>query len=135
MTSTQYIDRYEFRPDLGGRVRLRSDLVIVCEICKKGTEDPLPMFILHDDLWSRVAPRRTRFGRKGVGILCFKCAEERLGRPITLLDLKDCGITREMLLGAYIVLRDTSGPVGILPQWFLNSLVPGELVIRQGDYY
>lgn len=51
-------------------------------------------FYVHDELWNSFADTHD--------VLCFDCAEKRLGRPITLADLKDCFLTRVMQLGVRI---------------------------------
>lgn len=58
---------------------------------KPGT---MQAFYLHDELWNSIADTHD--------VLCFDCTEKRLGRPITLDDLKDCALTRCMLLGVRV---------------------------------
>ena len=58
---------------------------------KVGDMEP---FYLHDALWNSIADTHDA--------LCFDCTEKRLGRLITLNDLKECGLTRCMLLGIRI---------------------------------
>lgn len=52
------------------------------------------MVMLKNELWLSIAQRRD--------ILCVDCIEKRLGRQLTFDDLKECDITRYMMLGARI---------------------------------
>jgi hypothetical protein len=73
------------------------DESVECKDCgAKGGFKPgsMDFFYLHDELWNSFADTHD--------ILCFDCAQTRLGRPITLIDLKDCAVTRCMLLGIRI---------------------------------
>ena len=54
----------------------------------------MEVFYLHDELWNSFADTHD--------VLCFDCAQKRLGRPIALNDLKECFITRVMKLGIKI---------------------------------
>jgi hypothetical protein len=57
--------------------------------------DPQPaMYILKNDLWLAHAQKHE--------YICLDCFENRLGRCITIHDLKSCGITNSMLLGIRI---------------------------------
>jgi hypothetical protein len=66
-----------------------------CMDCKR----PFPtLYMLKNEIWVTIVP-----GKKGV--LCFGCAEKRLGRPILWDDLKPCGITNTMKLGIWVRRR------------------------------
>ena len=71
-----------------------------CGLAAGLKEGEMLPFYLKDDLWNSITDTHD--------ILCFDCAEKRLGRPITLNDLKDCALTRMMLLGVRIA-RQTPG--------------------------
>ncbi len=58
---------------------------------KKG--DMVPFYI-HDELWNTFADTHD--------VLCFDCAQKRLGRPITWDDMKECFSTFIMQLGLRI---------------------------------
>lgn len=70
-----------------------------CDDC--GVTHPIP-FILKDELWQRIKPLETIKG----GHLCPPCAEKRLGRRMTLDDMKPCGMTDIMLLGVALYKQD-----------------------------
>lgn len=55
---------------------------IFCKDCRDDMPEP---YHLRDDLWARVAGD----GEEGYpeGILCLKCLERRMGRPLTVDDL------------------------------------------------
>lgn len=72
----------------------------VCAICGKAPFCPM----IHDELWAKITPypndtprevRDALIGdglRKGINdLLCFECAEARLGRQLTVEDLLPCG--------------------------------------------
>lgn len=69
--------------------------IAFCDQCKK--DDPV-MFVLKEELWKQIATNKRE-------ILCLACTEERLGRKITFADLKPCGITDELRLGAKLALQ------------------------------
>lgn len=71
-----------------------------CDNCEKHA--PV-MVMLKDELWLTIAPHPERRGMSG--ILCFNCIELRLGRRVTLMDLKPCGITDDMMLGVHIAAQ------------------------------
>ena len=52
-----------------------------CQCC--GEEDP-ELFMLRDDLWRRIT------GNQPELLLCWRCAESALGRPILPADLTKC---------------------------------------------
>jgi hypothetical protein len=67
--------------------------VFRCDDCYEA--DP-PMFMLKNDLWLRLTggdPRK---------ILCFDCAEKRLGRKIRWDDLRNCIFKKDMELAVRI---------------------------------
>lgn len=66
-------------------------------LCGDCGGDPVPMFVVHDELWFSVAKRKE--------LLCVGCFEKRLGRRLLGSDLKECGITRELRLGFEILSR------------------------------
>lgn len=61
-------------------------------------KDDMVAFYLHDELWNSIADTHD--------VLCFNCTESRLGREVRIADLKDCYLTRTMLVGAYIATRE-----------------------------
>ena len=54
--------------------------------------DP-PLFIVHDDLWFSIFPD------KSSGMICWNCFEIRLGRKLTLSDLKRVPINSSYFIG------------------------------------
>ena len=48
-------------------------------------DQPSQLFWLKDEVWNQI--REKKHGEANGFILCFKCAEEILGRPLTLDDL------------------------------------------------
>ena len=58
-----------------------------CQCC--GEEDP-ELFMLRDDLWMRVTGNRPEL------LLCWRCTEKALGRPILPADLTDCPLNCEL---------------------------------------
>lgn len=60
-------------------------------------EGQMEAFYVHDALWNSFADTHD--------VLCFDCAQKRLGRPITLDDLKECFLTRVMRLGVRIAAQ------------------------------
>lgn len=64
--------------------------IAFCDQCKR--DDPV-MFILKEELWKQIATNKRE-------MLCLDCVESRLGRKVTFADLKPCGITDELRLGA-----------------------------------
>lgn len=71
-----------------------------CDGC--GRDNPVQI-ILKDEVWFEIAPHPTDL--RNSGILCWGCMEDRLGRSLTLDDLKPCGVTDTMLVGAAIGRR------------------------------
>lgn len=69
-------------------------MIIGCDDCGMTT---MSVLMLQDELWAKVALRSR--------ILCHNCIEERLGRPLTLRDLKPCGATNQIILGARLALN------------------------------
>lgn len=57
-------------------------------------KDDMVVFYIHDELWNSIADTHD--------VLCFDCTQDRLDRTITVTDLKDCYLTRTMLLGIKI---------------------------------
>lgn len=62
--------------------------IAFCDECK--TED-LFTVMLHDNLWLSIANKRD--------VLCVNCIEKRLGRKLTLDDLRPCEATRGIQFG------------------------------------
>ena len=60
-------------------------------------------FMVQDHIWESITTNKEI-------ILCIKCAEKRLGRRITLHDLKPCNISDMMFMGAYIGQATTNMP-------------------------
>ena len=77
-----------------GEVPVHTVPINVCPNC--GKNNPT-LCIVHDYIWKEIAKN---------GVLCLHCMERALGRPIRLKDLKRCGITNEMMVGAIIALRE-----------------------------
>ena len=48
------------------------------------------MIIIKDNLWRKISNFQKEY-------LCFKCMEKRLGRKITIKDLKKCFITNQII--------------------------------------
>ena len=74
---------------LGSRTRILtypSGLVIkeLERTCPDCGQDFPNLFIVTDDLWKE-------FG-VGKGVLCLSCFEKRMGRALTINDLKDCPV-------------------------------------------
>lgn len=68
--------------------------------CDCGKTNP-PMFILRNEVWETIA--------KVTDLLCFHCAQNRLGRKIVWADLKPCLMTDELRLGAEIHRNTVEG--------------------------
>jgi len=49
--------------------------------------DHVETFILHDELWATIAPPPNEEGRS---LLCIYCVENRLGRHLTIDDVRVC---------------------------------------------
>jgi hypothetical protein len=58
-----------------------------CQCC--GEEDP-ELFMLRDDLWRRIT------GNQPELLLCWRCAESALGRPILPADLTKCPLNCQL---------------------------------------
>lgn len=58
-----------------------------CQCC--GEEDP-ELFMLRDDLWLRVTGSRPDL------LLCWRCTEQGLGRPILPIDLTKCALNCQL---------------------------------------
>lgn len=65
--------------------------VYLCDDCK--TQD-MNVFMLRHEVWEKIGTPCT--------YLCLPCTEKRLGRKVTLHDLRPCSISYTMLMGAYI---------------------------------
>ena len=89
------------RIDRTGRPRVVRPPVRCCK-CQR--EWPT-MVILKDDLWKSIEPEPDERGRRN---LCFVCIEQKLGRALSFDDLKPCGNTNTMLLGALMFSTRTS---------------------------
>lgn len=81
--------------DLCAEVKLQD-----CAAC--GVRWPL-MVVVKDRLWKQIT-KAAKCSKDEV--LCFHCMEELLDRPLTFADMKDCGCTFEMKLGAFIAQRE-----------------------------
>ena len=68
----------------------------VCDDCR--LESPT-MIMLKNSLWSLIAESKE--------ILCYKCIENRLGRKLTLDDLKFSRMLREGMLIAKVALQSS----------------------------
>lgn len=66
-------------------------MIIGCDQCRNTR---LNVVMLKNELWKaiRTSPKE---------VLCVACMESRLGRKITLADLRECGATDLYRLGAY----------------------------------
>ncbi len=80
-----------------------------CGLAAGFKEGDMIAFYLHDELWNSFADTHD--------ILCFDCAQKRLGRPITLSDLKECGLTRCMRLGIRIARQSPPSDSGSPTPW------------------
>ncbi len=64
---------------------------IFCDDCRTPN---LETFMITDAVWLSVATKKAH--------LCLSCFEKRIGRRVTLHDLKPCMVTNSMFVGAYI---------------------------------
>lgn len=67
------------------------DTEYFCQDCRKDHFIAMH-FMVKDDLWNTHCPDN--------GIICWKCFEARMGRPITLEDLTRCPVNEPFFVGA-----------------------------------
>lgn len=72
------------------------DNFTTCEQCLGG-RGKFRMVILKDHIWKKIAEKHE--------FLCAGCIEERLGRKLTMQDMKPCGITDDLLWARELRLR------------------------------
>ena len=67
-----------------------------CAGCGRQTYD---YYVVHDSVWLSVMPSKK-------GLLHFSCLENRLGRRLTLDDLKDCPANDLIRVGYTMAIQD-----------------------------
>ena len=81
----------------GYKCRLIDNKVYNCIDC---SEKIISLFMVNDYIWNIIT-------NHSKDMICFNCSQKRLGRNITYYDLKDTGITKNMLLGLKIYLSSS----------------------------
>ena len=81
--------------------------VFDCKRCRVNTSKLKEYYALKDEIWNSVVDRwrmpKDRHGQ--AGMLCIRCFESLLGRPLTSSDFLDCEINHTNLHGGSLLLR------------------------------
>ncbi len=96
---------------------------VVTRHCDDCDTSDMEMFVLLDSVWLSIADKKD--------LLCLRCTEKRLGRKVTLYDLKPCSLSTMVMLGAYIGNNTETLP----PDEFLldaSSFIKGH---KEFDFY